>query len=186
MSDRSIPNTEVTTMPTGAVSSSAGAASSAGRGGVVTRAALLRALGLALALVGLLGAGVGALLFSGSDPLPASTLPYFVAGLGAAGFAAMFTIVVHGRFAAAKVPAGTDPARVAVLVTGKLQTLLAMAFGVQLFVLVVGVLFLKRFPLVEGGTKFSETATFAVTFAAATLLCQLATAGVLARSLRRS
>jgi hypothetical protein len=62
---------------------------------------------------------------------------------------------------------------------GRLQSLLAAAFGVKLAVLTIGV-----FSLRQSGAKFEETTTFAVTFAGGALLCQLATAAFLARALR--
>jgi hypothetical protein len=155
----------------------------------VGRGALLRAMMQAFALLAVVGSGLGALLFGGGNLLAASDLPYFVVGLGAAAFAAMFTVWVHGRFAATPSPAiapNGNPANAGHLITARLQSLLAAAFGVKLIVLVLAVLALKQFPLGEETAKFSELTTFAVTFAGAALLCQLATAFALARTLRRA
>ena len=163
---------------------------------MVTRAALLRALVTAVVVVLAAGSALGLLLFGGTifgsrifggrDMLPSSAAPYYAIGLGAAGFAAFFTIWLHGRFAAVGLPpgAGSDPARVGHLITARLQTLLAAAFAVKLAVLVLGLLVLKQFPLGEEPAKFADTATFAVSFAGAALLCQLVTSLLLARSLR--
>lgn len=117
--------------------------------------------------------------------------PYFVVGLGAAGFAAMFAVWLHGRIANGT-PSGARPD--ARLEGVRLQALLAAAFGVKLAVLAVGVFVLLQVPLRavsdgDGGAaatvKFTDIATFAVSFAGASLVCQLATAAALARSLRR-
>ncbi|HEB54162.1 MAG TPA: hypothetical protein ENI87_12990 [bacterium] len=144
---------------------------------------LLRALVQTIAAVAVVGAGVGALSFSGEGLLAAASLPYYVAGLCGAGFAMLATVWLHGRFAATAAPADAD--RADFLVAARLQTLLAAALGVKLAVLVVGFLLLKRFPLGPEPAKFSDIATFGVTFAAASLLCQLGTAFALARALRR-
>ena len=149
-----------------------------------TRAGLLRALLVAVTLVTVVGLGLGLLLFGGDALLPKDALPFYIAGLTAAGFAAMLTVWLHGRFAATPAPTG-DPARTGHLITARLQSLLAAAFGVKLVVLVLGVLIIKQFPLGEEPAKFSQLATFAVTFAGAALLCQLGTAFALARTLRR-
>lgn len=166
----------------------------------VGRAELLRALFAALFVIALLGVGLTPLLFAAAPAdaaaaslvLPESARPYYLIGLAAAGFAAVFTIWVHGRFAAARAPIGQgmggqgmNGQGAGALVAGRLQSLLAAAFGVKLFVLVVGVLALKRFPIGAEPPKFLETATFAVSFAGAALLCQLVTALLLARALTR-
>jgi hypothetical protein len=46
------------------------------------------------------------------------------------------------------------------------------------------VFLLRALPLREGGVKFTDTATFAVTFVAASLVLQLVTAASISRSLR--
>lgn len=143
----------------------------------------------ALILLSVVGAGLGALLFGGGNLLAATDLPYYVVGLGAAAFAALFTVWVHGRFAATPSPTPSpngNPSNTAHLITARLQSLLAAAFGVKLIVLVLAVLALKQFPLGAETAKFSELTTFAVTFAGGALLCQLATAFALARTLRRA
>lgn len=136
--------------------------------------------------VAVIGTLLGLLLFAGSELLPSTTLPFYIVGIGAAIFAAMLTVWLHGRFAAAKPRAGSDLAQTSYLMTARLQTLLAAAFVVKLVVLIIGVLALKQFPLAEEPAKFSELATFAVTFAGAALLCQLGTAFALARTLRHN
>ena len=157
-----------------------------GSSGLITRALLLRALMTAVALVLVLGSVVGVVLFAGSELAPQDALPHYVIGLCMAGVAAMLTVWLHGRFAAVSPPgADRDPALAGALAKSRLQSLLAAAFGVKLAVLVLGVLVLKQFPLGEGPTKFAQIATFALTFAGGALLCQLATAGVLATTLRR-
>ena len=144
------------------------------------RTALLRALGVGIAVAIALAAAVGAAL-SAAGALPAEALAYYVVGVGAALFAAMLTVWLHGRFATTTAAGGRSPA-------SRLQSLLAAAFAVKLGVLVLGFVLLRQFPLAEaadGGAKFAWLATFAVTFAGSALACQLATAGALARALRR-
>lgn len=151
---------------------------------VFSRATLLQALMVAVAVVVVAATLAGLLVFGGDAFAPASALPYFVAGVLGAVVAMTGTVWLHGRFAATPVPGG-DPGRAAYVATSRLQSLLAAAFGVKLAVVVLGVLALKQFPLTSEPTKFIDIATFAVTFAGASLLCQLGTALVLARTLRR-
>lgn len=177
-------------VPSEAAVRAAGASGAAGAADLgpadLGRGALLRALAQSLVLVAVVGAALGALLFGGDNLLAASDLPYYGAGLGAAAFAAILAVWIHGRFAATPAPSSSaDPAHTAHLITSRLQSLLAAAFGVKLVVLVLAVVVLKQFPLGEETAKFSELTTFAVTFAGAALLAQLATAFALARTLRR-
>ncbi|MFK7743058.1 MAG: hypothetical protein AB8H80_22280 [Planctomycetota bacterium] len=164
-------------------------------GSTISRAALLRALVQAVSVIVALGVIVGFVVFrlkgaDGTVTLPADHLPYFVVGLAATVFAAFFTVWLHGRFLSVQSPvAAGDPARVGTLVAARLQGLLAAAFGVKMFVLVIGFFALRKFALPGGGegvAKFSQITTFAVTFAGGALLCQLVTALALSRSMRSS
>lgn len=141
-------------------------------------ALLLRALLRAAAAV--LGAAVvvGFVIFRLAGLLPVEAVVYYAMGIAAALFAGMLALILHGRFLD---PRATAPfARDGRLLAGRLQSLLAAAFAVKLAVLVVGVLVLRQL-----GTKFAESATFAITFAGGALLCQLVTAAVLARAVQQ-
>lgn len=137
---------------------------------------LARALGVALLVVGATATVVGALVF-GLGALTSDALPYYGLGIGAALFAGMLALWLHGRLLdpRATIPYAGDGR----LMAGRMQSLLAAAFGVKLVVLTIGV-----FSLRQSGAKFADTTTFAVTFAGGALLCQLATAAFLARTLR--
>lgn len=124
------------------------------------RAAFVRAA-LAVVVVVALGAALGL--------APAEAGEYLFAGGAAAIAAAAVALAVHGRFLGTRsqVAGGGDAA----LVATRLQALLGAAFAVKLFVVVVAVFLLQRL-----GTKFECTATFAVTFAAASIVGQIAAA----------
>ncbi len=136
-------------------------------------AALLRG-GLVVLLAAAL---VGGLVFGPLAWLPDPVLPFYCGGIGLALVAGMLALVLHGRFLdpKASAPFGHD----ARLLAGRLQGLLAAAFAAKLGVLVVAFFVLRQF-----GAKFADTATFCITFAAAALLYQLVTAGVLVRQMR--
>jgi len=139
---------------------------------VVDGLLLARALGFAVGVV-MLGYSIAWL--TGLIPSEHSVF----AGFGVVGAlgAAIVAVWLHGRFlrgGTARRLAGDGP-----LLAGHLQGLLAAAFAVKLAVLVVAFLLLR-----QQGVKFSELATFAITFAAASLLCQLASAGYLARAIQ--
>lgn len=139
--------------------------------------ALPRAFGLAAALVLAVGAALGVPLFT-AGVLETGDWPFYALGIGAALLAGMLALLLHGRFLD---PRTTAPfAKDGQLLAGRLQSLLAAAFGAKLGVLIVGVMAL-RFT----GVKFAGLATFAITFAGAALLCQLATATSLARAVQR-
>jgi hypothetical protein len=141
------------------------------------RAHLLRALGVALALVLPVAAVVGAGLLA-LGVVPAAALGFYAGGVAAAGLACMGALWLHGRFLD---PRASAPfARDGRLLGARLQSLLAAAFGVKLAVLVLAFLVLR-----QTGVKFADTATFAITFAGGSLLCQMATAMVLARAVQR-
>ncbi|MCB9879520.1 MAG: hypothetical protein H6835_18145 [Planctomycetes bacterium] len=195
--------TSSTTLLEQAGSSPAGGGASvvgAPAAGLVTRLSLLRALGTALLVLAVVGAGIGALLY-GIGTLPMASLSYYLVGLCAAAMAIVVTVALHGRFAATPAPLGgarSGGAGDNFLVAGRLQSLLAAAFAVKVIVLVLGIVVLRQVPLPVFGAaatavsdagdtspKFSDVATFAVTFAGAALLCQLTTAFALSRSLRR-
>lgn len=110
--------------------------------------------------------------------LPPETTDFVALGAGAALFAGVLALWIHGRFVDAR--AAAPIARDARLMAGRLQGLLAAAFAVKLAVLVIGMLYLSRF-----GVKFADKASFCIAFAGASLVCQLATAGYLARALNR-
>lgn len=147
---------------------------------VVDRALLLRALAQTGAALAAAGLGLGLLLFGGENLMEPSAQPYYGAGLGAAALAMLLTVWLHGRFASTQMPGATGPA-----VSARLTGLLAAGMGVKMALLVLGFLALKQFPLGAEPAKFSEIATFAVTFVGAALLCQIGTALTLARALGR-
>lgn len=147
---------------------------------VVDRGLLLRALTRSVGGLFVVGAGLGFLLFGGDNLLERAALPYYVAGLAAVGVAMMLSIWLHGRFAATRMPGATSHA-----VSARLTGLLGAAMAVKMGVLVLGFVALKQFPLSGEAAKFSHIATFAVTFAAGAVLCQLGTAWILARALGR-
>ncbi len=131
-----------------------------------------RALGLGGAVV---FAAFGVAWWIGVVP-PASA-SFGALGAVAAIVAAIVAVWLHGRFLS-----GRGAERFAGdgrLLAGHLQGLLAAAFAVKLLVLVVAV-----FALRQQGVKFDDVATFAVTFAGASLLCQVTTAACLARAVR--
>lgn len=116
--------------------------------------------------------------------LPVATASYVALGTGAALLAGAAAVWLHGRFLDAR--AAAPFARDGRLMASRMQSLLAAAFGVKLAVLVVAVLYLQRLlPAGEPDLKFAATASFCIAFAAASLVCQLATAGCLARALGR-
>ncbi|MCK5941023.1 MAG: hypothetical protein KAI24_03560 [Planctomycetes bacterium] len=176
--------TSTTPMPS-TLQAQGGGGASAGAGGVtIGRSLLLRALLQTIAVLLVVGTGLGLLLFGGDALLAETALPYYALGLGAACVAMLLTIWLHGRFAATPAPHG-DPSVTRHGVSARLTGLLAAGMGVKMAVIVIGFVALKQFPLGEEPTKFSDIATFAVTFAGAALLCQIGTALTLARALRR-
>jgi len=130
------------------------------------------------------------LLAFGSGSKHAASQPYFVVGLGAAVFAAMVSVWLSGRIAASRTAkAGGDAALTARLEGLRLQGLMAAGFGAKLVVMTAGVFLLRAIPIrahdVAADVKFVDIVSFAVTFAAASLVLQLITATAIARSLRR-
>jgi len=103
---------------------------------------------------------------------------YLFLGLAGALVAGGIALLINGRFLDTGV--GDGLAGEGALLAGRLQSLLAAAFAVKLAVLVLAVLVLRQF-----GVKFEATATFGITYAAASLICQLTMAGLLARSFGR-
>jgi len=130
-----------------------------------------RAFGFAVLVVLLFAAPVWAL-----GLVPQDGVPYFAAGIGASLVAALLAICVHSRFLDARAPAAL--AHDGRFLAGRLQALLAIAFGAKLAVLVLGVVVLR-----QAGVKFEALATFCITFAAVSLVCQLATAAYLSRAM---
>ena len=149
----------------------------------LSRVELLRALTFGLLAIVVAGAVGWAVLFWGgagaSDIRPA----FYMLGLGGAAFAGIMTVWLHGRLASLQ--SGQGAAVTGRLVAARMQALLASGFAVKLGVLVVGFFGLRRITIGGVPTKFTDVATFAVTFAAAALLCQLTTAALMARSMRR-
>jgi hypothetical protein len=144
------------------------------RGPAAGAPGLTRAVALAFVVV-LLAAVLFAWLLSGPvGLLQAESMPYYGSGVAAAVLAGIVTVWFHGRFLATR-PLPASP-QAGLLMATRLQSLLGLALGVKLAVLVLGVLAVKR-----TGAKFGDVATFAVTFAGASLVCQLATAGFLVR-----
>ncbi|MBM3961064.1 MAG: hypothetical protein FJ306_04075 [Planctomycetes bacterium] len=122
--------------------------------------------------------GVLALATWASGLLPADGSPFVALGAGAALAATGFALVLHGRILDRRFAARM--ANDAQLIAGRLQGLLAIGLLVKLFALTAGVLWLRA-----GGVKFAATATFAVAFAAASLVCQVTAAGSLVRTMSR-
>lgn len=174
-------------------------AGGAGPGAPLSSGALAAALGRGLAAIAAFGAlGVGFWWWrlrraaAGSTSELDAAWPYFGVGLAAAAFAAMLAVWLHGRIANGRaLPGAPLDGRIEGM---RLQALLAAAFGAKLAVLAAGVFVLLQVPLraAAGGddagaatVKFTDIATFGVSFAGASLVCQLATAAALANSLRR-
>lgn len=135
-----------------------------------------KALGFGVLLV---GAVLGACLAVGV--VPAVQQPFLMLGAGAAVGAAMVAVWLHGRFLAGRTAQRLQgDGR---LLAGHLQSLLAAAFAVKLLVLVAAVLVLRQ-TVLQGPGKFPELATFCIAFAGASVLCQMATAGYLARAIQ--
>lgn len=107
-----------------------------------------------------------------SGLLPAELTRYAALGLVASLGAAVVALWLDARFLEAR---ATSDGR---LMAGRLQGLLATAFGAKLAVLVFGMLGLR-----VAGVKFAAMAAFCVTFAAVSLICQVAIAGYLSRHL---
>jgi len=142
-------------------------------GAVVDAAVLGKALACGGAFV-----AAGAVVAWATGLVPGGALDHVALGATAALVACAGAVWLHGRFLD---PRASAPfARDGRLMAGRVQSLLAAAFGVKLAVLVLGVLALR-----QGGAKFAEVATFCVTFAAAALVCQLATAFWLSRAISR-
>jgi hypothetical protein len=90
---------------------------------------------------------------------------------------------LHGRLA--NLGGDLGAAATGRLMAARIQALLAAGFAVKLAVLVIGVFGLRQITVGDAPTKFSDLATFAVTFAAAALVCQLTIAAQMARSMRQ-
>lgn len=139
---------------------------------VVDGVLLGKALGFGLSMV-LVAGGVAWL----GGLLPPDLVSFVAAGACAAVGAAMVAVWLHGRFLA-----GNTARRLSgdgQLLAGHLQGLLAAAFAVKLVFLVVAVFVLR-----QQDVKFQALAAFAIAFATASLLCQVATAAYLARAIQ--
>lgn len=169
-------------LPTGNPQTAA-ASPRAAAGGIAAAATdlggqLWRALVVGASVVLGAGTAVGIVLFPLLQALPNDAFPHYGSGLLAALGAGMVALYLHGRFLD---PRGSEPfARDGRLQAARLQSLLAAAFGAKLAGLVLGVCALRL-----SDAKFAATATFAITYAGAALLCQLATAMSLARAVPR-
>ncbi|MBX3463816.1 MAG: hypothetical protein KF830_11655 [Planctomycetes bacterium] len=140
---------------------------------------LLRGLGFG---VGVLTAAV--LLAWSAGLLPAATTSYAVLGVGAAVGAGVLALAAHRRILARATGPYAQDGR---LLAGRLQGLLGAAFAAKLAVLVLGMLYVNRVLAAEAAAaKFAATASFAIAFAAASLVLQLGTAGYVARALGRA
>ena len=151
--------------------------------GDLSRVELLGALSfglLAVVVAGVLGWGA---LFWGGAQADGIRPTFYMLGLAGAAFAGIVTVWLHGRIAGLR--GGHDAALSGRLIAARMQGLLAAGFVVKLAVLVLGFFFVRRITIDGSPTKFTDVATFAVTFAAAALLCQLATAARLSRSMRQ-
>ncbi|MCA8977387.1 MAG: hypothetical protein KDC98_21880 [Planctomycetes bacterium] len=110
--------------------------------------------------------------------VPTEFQDYMAFGVLAALVAGAVALWLNGLFLSAGQRDGL--AADGAILAGRLQGLLAAAFGVKLAVVVIAV-----FALRQAGVKFEATATFCVTFAAVSLISQLTTASMLARSFGR-
>lgn len=134
-------------------------------------------LGRALGFGSLLVLAFAALAW-GSGLVNGDVTGSYLFGIGSALAAAMVAVWLHGRFLD---PKTTAPfARDGRLVASRLQSLLAAAFGVKLAMLVLGLVALR-----QSGVKFPGIATFGISFAGASLVCQVATAWYLSRAIHR-
>jgi hypothetical protein len=135
--------------------------------------ALLPALLRGAVAVGVLAVGCAA-----SGWLPSGSAPYLALGAGAALAATGLALVLHGRILDRRFAARlADDAH---LIAGRLQGLLALGLLLKLATLCVAVLWLRA-----AGVKFDAVTTFAVSFAAASLVCQVTAAGCLLRAMSR-
>jgi hypothetical protein len=150
-----------------------GPSAAPGPAGELPLTSLVQALSLGTAAVVVV---VGAALVFGL--VPTAMHGVVGAGAGAALLANAAAVLLHNRMVDSR-PAASF-ARDAQLMAGRMQSLLAAAFLVKLAVLVVGVVALRQLD-----AKFDAIAAFAIAFATASLVCQLATAGLLARVLSR-
>lgn len=134
---------------------------------------LLPALVRGAVAVGVLAVGAWA-----TGALPTASHPFLALGAGAALAATGLAVVLHSRILDRRFAASmaNDPR----LIAGRLQGLLAVGLLLKLFTVTVGVLWLRAV-----GMKFEAVATFAVAFAAASLICQVTAAGSLVRSTAR-
>lgn len=134
---------------------------------------LLPALLRGALAVGLLAVGAWA-----TGALPPASHPFLALGAGAALAATGLAVVLHSRILDRRFAASMahDPR----LIAGRLQGLLAVGLLLKLFAVTLGVLWLRAV-----GVKFEAVATFAVAFAAASLVCQVTAAGSLVRSTAR-
>ena len=176
-----------TTAQTGAVAAAAAVVGE--QTGGIPNIDLVRALGLGVIAILLVGVPVGFLVY-GSECELAASQPYFVVGLGAAIFAAIISVWLSGRITPKRTAsAGGDAALTARLEGLRMQGLMAAGFGAKLLVLVIGVFALRAFPLRVGevatDVKFVDLVSFAVSLAGASLVMQLITATSMANSLRR-
>ncbi len=149
----------------------------------LSRADLLRALTFGLAAVGVAGALGWVVLFGVGEPAAEIRPSFYAIGLAGAAFAGITTVWLHGRLA--NLGGDLGAAATGRLMAARIQALLAAGFAVKLAVLVIGVFGLRQITVGDAPTKFSDLATFAVTFAAAALVCQLTIAAQMARSMRQ-
>ncbi|MCA8954285.1 MAG: hypothetical protein KDE27_32555 [Planctomycetes bacterium] len=141
------------------------------------RGGLLRGVGL-VAVLAAIALAIGA--------APAGGELWLGLGAAAALVAAAASLAVHGRFLrtgsaadGAHANAGALlAARLQALLAARLQALLAASLLIKLAVLGLALVALWRF-----GVKFEHTATFCVAYAAASLICQITSAGYVFRSL---
>ena len=127
---------------------------------------------------GSLAVGVLAVAAWSTGALPAANQPFLAIGAGAALAATGLAVILHSRVLDRRFAASM--ANDAKLIAGRMQGLLAVGLLLKLFTVTVGVLWLRAV-----GVKFDAVATFAVAFAAASLVCQVTAAGSLVRSTAR-
>ncbi len=171
--DRSAPTVVVSP----AVASAALASTALVSAALTDRLPLMAAFRFGALLTTALATAVWLVAHAALDLLPSESLPYYGAGLGAALFAAMLALWIHGRFLDRRPQPFANDGR---LMASRLQSLLAAAFGAKL-----GVLLLAVFALRVDGVKFAAMATFCITFAAVALVSQLAIAGYVARAMTK-
>lgn len=135
------------------------------------------AFGVGVAIAAMLAAWLAGLL-------PEATQGYAALGAAVALAAGVLAVLFHARVLDRRAEARLmGDGR---LLGARLQSLLGAAFAVKLASLVLGLVALRSsLPGDDPDAKFAATAAFCIAFASASVVCQIATVGYLARTLGR-